>query len=109
MSLCLLYLHISHTTQIEHQESEPTRQFEVKVVQCYDGHVIITVIIVTSQLSRFALSPQARFMLQIREHAITRTIACDLVKMDDAAHCPGNNLPLGQGQACALMLGHGFA
>jgi hypothetical protein len=33
---------------------------------------------------------------------------CYQVKLDDAAHCPGNSLPLGQGQVCALMLGQRF-
>jgi hypothetical protein len=40
----------------------------------------------------------------MREHAITRTIVCNLVKPDNAFHYLGNNLP-----PSALMLHQGFA
>jgi hypothetical protein len=66
------------------------------------------VIAVTLHHSRFTPSSQARFLLQIREHAITWTIVCYQVKLDDAAQCPGNSLPPAQGQAHALMLEQGF-
>jgi hypothetical protein len=49
-------------------------------------------------------SPQARFWLQIREHGITRLIACNLVKLDNAAHCPRNCLPPGLDEALASIV-----
>jgi hypothetical protein len=45
----------------------------------------------------------------ISDDAITQMIACNLVKPDSATHCLGNNLPPGQGQACALMFHQRFA
>jgi hypothetical protein len=52
--------------------------------------------------------PQARFLLQIREHAITRLLACNPVKRADAAHCPGYCQLLGLNQVRASMHGQGF-
>jgi hypothetical protein len=34
-----------------------------------------------------------------KEHAITRLIACNLVKLDNAVHHPGNRLPPGLDEA----------
>jgi hypothetical protein len=60
--------------------SEPTRQHEVKAAQRDDGHAKLANAEIISQHSSLVPSSQARFLLPIREHAISWLVACNSVK-----------------------------
>jgi hypothetical protein len=59
---------------------ELIRQHEVKLAQRDDGHAKHAAIEITSQQFSLVPLPQARFLLQIREHTITWLVTCKPIK-----------------------------